>query len=68
MRHSGCGFTQTLSSKLYLPAATLHAMCNVLAPVKEEYEVEICTGVSDSFFSLEIKLLSFFPRFTGFIN
>lgn len=50
-----------LSSKLYLPAASLHAMYNVLSPVKEEYGLEICTGVSDSFFSLEMKLPFFFP-------
>lgn len=48
-----------LSSKLYLPAATLHAMCSVLSPMNEEHGVEICIGVSDNFFSLEMKLLCF---------
>lgn len=34
MCQSGCRFTLVLSSKLYLPAAALHAMCSVLSPVK----------------------------------
>lgn len=34
MCQSGCRFTLVLSSKSYLPAAALHAMCSVLSPVK----------------------------------
>lgn len=67
MCQSGCRFTLVLSSKLYLPAAALQAMCSVLSPVKE-YRVEIYTAAPDSASSLENKLLPIFPHGARFIN